>query len=78
MTNSPEKDITDLDEAAVIVTIAALAPIALVIVHIDPVSLGSSMYKSVSNMLSSLPGENACKLYDQDWWWFFLECLYDF
>ncbi|KAJ4873596.1 hypothetical protein Rs2_44711 [Raphanus sativus] len=57
LTNSPEKDITDLDEAAVIVTIAALAPIALVIVHIDPVSLGSSMYESVSNMLSSLPGE---------------------
>ncbi|CAE5962515.1 unnamed protein product [Arabidopsis arenosa] len=78
LTNSPEKDITDLDEAAVIVTIAALAPIALVIVHIDPVSLCSSMYESVSNMLSSLPGENACKLYDQDWWWFFLECLYDF
>ncbi|KAL0701114.1 hypothetical protein Bca4012_057236 [Brassica carinata] len=72
----PEKDITDLDEAAVIVTIAALAPIALVIVHIDPVSLGSSMYKSVSNIFvisGKMHANSTTGMVVV-----LLECLYDF
>ncbi|KAJ4908156.1 hypothetical protein Rs2_11814 [Raphanus sativus] len=43
LTNSPEKDITDLDEAAVIVTIAALAPIASIFLQHLPPHFGPSL-----------------------------------